>query len=70
MAKRIKQTDKVLSWLILKGELTTKEAVNELNILCLTKRIEDLRKLGYRIDMNYRTAPSGARYGVYTLVTE
>lgn len=70
MAKKIKQSDKVLSWLILKGDLTTKEAVTELNILCLPKRIEDLRKLGYRIDMTYKTAPSGARYGVYSLITD
>lgn len=69
MAKKVTQTDKVLSWLILKGELTTREAVTELNIMSLAKRVEELRKSGYRIDMTYKTAPSGARYGVYKLIT-
>lgn len=68
--KKPKQTDRVLAWLIINGELTTRDAVLELNIMSLAKRIEELRKSGYRIDMTYKTAPSGARYGVYKLITE
>ena len=67
--RKPKQTDKVLAWLIINGELTTREAVTELNIMSLAKRVEELRKSGYRIDMTYRTAPSGSRYGVYKLIT-
>ena len=68
--KRAKQTDVVLSYLKQFGELTTREAVTELNIMSLPKRIEELRKSGVVINMEYRTSANGARYGVYSLVTE
>ena len=62
-----KQTDVVLSYLKTFGELTTREAVIELNIMCLPKRIEELRKEGIAIRTDYRTSANGKRYGVYTL---
>lgn len=65
--KRTKQTDVVLSYLKSFGELTTREAVIELNIMCLPKRIEELRKDGVAIRTDYRTSANGKRYGVYTL---
>lgn len=65
--KRTKQTDVVLSYLKTFGELTTREAVIELNIMCLPKRIEELRKEGIAIRTDYRTSANGKRYGVYTL---
>lgn len=66
--KRAKQTDLVLSYLKTFGELTTREAVTELNIMSLPKRIEELRKRGVAIRTEYRTSANGARYGVYSLV--
>lgn len=66
--KRPKQTETVLSYLKRYGELTTRKAVTELNIMCLPKRIEELRKSGVAIRTEYRTSPNGARYGVYSLV--
>lgn len=66
MANRT-QRDRVLEWLKTKGELTTREAVLELNIMSLPKRIEELRKTGIMIRMDYRTSANGARYGVYSL---
>lgn len=66
MANRT-QRDRVLDWLRTHGELTTREAVLELNIMSLPKRIEELRKSGIMIRMDYRTSSIGARYGVYTL---
>ncbi len=65
--KRTKQTDVVLSYLKTFGELTTREAVIELNIMCLPKRIEELRKEGIAIRTDYRTSANGKRYGVYSL---
>lgn len=65
--KRTKQTDLVLSYLKTFGELTTREAVIELNIICLPKRIEELRKEGIAIRTDYRTSANGKRYGVYSL---
>lgn len=65
--KRAKQTDLVLSYLKTFGELTTREAVTELNIMSLPKRIEELRKSGVAIRTEYRTSTNGARYGVYSL---
>lgn len=61
------QRDKVLSWLKTHGTLTTRQAVTELNIMSVPKRIEELRKMGYAISMDWRTTESGSRYGVYTL---
>lgn len=69
MANRT-QRDKVLDWLKAHGELTTREAVTELNIMSLPKRIEELRKSGHAIRTDYRTTASGARYGVYSLITD
>ena len=65
--KRAKQKDIVLSYLKTFGELTTRQAVMELNIMSLPKRIEELRRDGVAIATTYRTSPNGARYGVYTL---
>ena len=65
--KRLKQTDLVLRYLEDHGELTTREAVVYLNIMCLPKRIEELRNSGVAINTTYRTSANGKRYGVYTL---
>lgn len=62
------QNARVLEWLRTRGELTTREAVLELNIMSLPKRIEELRKSGIGIRMDYRRTPTGSRYGVYTLM--
>lgn len=70
MASVKTQRDRVLEWFYKHGELTTREAVIELGIMSLPKRIEELRKSGYCIKMEYRKSNSGARYGVYSLVTE
>ena len=68
MAKsKMKQTAVVLDWLQRNGELTNREAVVELNILSLPKRIEELRKSGHKIVTTYRKSTTGAKYGVYTL---
>ena len=61
------QRDKVLSWLRTHGTLTVKDAVTELNIMSAPKRIEELRKMGYPIRMDWVTTESGTRYGVYRL---
>jgi hypothetical protein len=61
------QKQKVLNWLIIHKELTTRTAVMELNIMSLPRRIMELRRDGYNIDMTYRKSMTGARYGVYTL---
>lgn len=68
MASVKTQRDRVLEWLYKHGELTTREAVIELGIMSLPKRIEELRKSGHVIKTDYRTSASGARYGVYSLV--
>lgn len=66
----MKQTDKVLNWLERNGELTTREAVIELNIMSLPRRIMELRADGYNIITTYRTTKNGTKYGVYTLIKE
>lgn len=67
MDKRQKQTAVVLDWLRNKGELTTMQAVIELGVMSLPRRIMELRRAGIEISMEYRTSASGKRYGVYSL---
>jgi hypothetical protein len=67
MDKRQKQIAIVLDWLRNKGELTTMEAVTELGVMSLPRRIMELRRAGIEISMEYRTSANGRRYGVYSL---
>lgn len=62
------RTDRVLHWLRTRGELTSRDAFIELNIVCLPRRIADLRSEGHRIITEYRVSDTGKRYGVYTLI--
>ena len=63
------QRDKVLGWLRTRGGLTVREAMLELNINSLPKRIEELRKMGYSIRTDWVNGKD-ARYGVYRLEEE
>ena len=65
--RTLTQRDKVLLWLRTHGTLTVRDAVTELNIMSAPKRIEELRKMGYPIRMDWVTTESGTRYGVYRL---
>lgn len=65
--KKVTQMEIVLDYLLTHGELTTRQAVIDLNVMCLPKRIEELRKEGVQIITTYRTSANGKRYGVYTL---
>ena len=67
--RRINQRDRVLEWLRTRGELTTYEAVTELGIMSLPRRIMELRRAGHVIEITYRVTSAGARYGVYKLIT-
>lgn len=67
MKNKTTQTALVMEWLLRRGELTTREAVTELNIMSLPRRIMELRRAGFPISMEYRTSTNGARYGVYKL---
>lgn len=64
---KLTQRQKVLAWLQAHGELTTREAVTELNIMSAAKRVEELRKLGYNIGLEWRQTQNGSRYGVYKI---
>lgn len=63
------QRDRVLKWLRTKGELTTYQAVTELGIMSLPRRIMELKRAGHDIETIYRTSSNGVRYGVYRLAT-
>ena len=64
------QKDKTLAWLQTNGDLTFKDAVSYLNILDVRKRIEELRKDGYKIITITKKSASGAKYGAYRLIRE
>lgn len=67
MANTQTQRDRVLAYLRAKGGLTVRDAVTELNIMSVPKRIEELRKMGYPIRMDWAHTASGKRYGIYRL---
>lgn len=60
------QRDRVLNYLETRGGLTVRDAMIELNINCLPKRIEELRKMGYSIKTEWVHGHE-AHYGVYKL---
>ena len=64
---KLSQRKLVISRLRTYGTITTRQAVTELNIMSLPRRIMELREQGYNIETTYQKSPSGARYGVYTL---
>ena len=66
MADKRNQRDRVLYWLKTKGGLTVRDAMVELGIGCLPKRIEELRRMGYPIKTEMIHGRY-ATYGVYTL---
>lgn len=66
----MKQTDKVLNYIRLNGQITTLEAVTELGVLSLPRRIMELRRAGYPIRTSYKVTSKGVKYGVYTLNEE
>ena len=63
------QKKKVLHYLDQHGSITTFEAVTELHIMSIAKRIEELRKDGYHIVTNY-VYVNGNRFGMYELLEE
>lgn len=66
MASTQTQRDKVLFYLRTRGGLTVREAMIELGIGCLPKRIEELRKMGYPIRTEMIHGKN-CTYGVYKL---
>ena len=67
VSKKQKQKRAVLKYLAEHGEITTMQAVTELGILSLPRRIMELRHDGYAISREYRKTTNGSRYGVYKL---
>ena len=45
----MKQTDKILKWMMTEGEITPLDALREFNCMRLAARISDLRKAGHKI---------------------
>ena len=67
MSNKITQRARVLDYLKTHDGLTVKQAVTEMSIMSLPKRIEELRKAGHPITLTYKVTKNGARYGVYAL---
>lgn len=62
------QEDKVLNHLRKAGSITVREAMQEYSIQSLTKRISNLRKMGYHIVSNRKRHPvTKQEYVRYTL---
>ncbi len=66
MTKRANQCQRVLERLE-RGPATTADLVMGLRIMCITKRISELRKEGHRIVTSERWA-DGTRIVTYTLL--
>ena len=67
MVPKRTQRVRVLTYLKEHGSLTVREAVTELNVMSAPKRIEELRKEGYPITLEWVQTEPGSRYGVYRL---
>ena len=61
MDEKTIQRQAVLNYIEEHGSITTKEAINKLGILSPTKRISELRRLGYEFDEEWITVKT--RYG-------
>lgn len=62
------QARTVLKHLKEAGEITQREALMTYSVQCLTKRIQELRDYGYRIDTEHRKHPTTKqRYAKYVL---
>ena len=48
------QEERVLDWMKRKGEITSAIAYNELGIIQLPKRIWNLKRMGYKINTEWR----------------
>ena len=67
VSKKQKQKRAVLTYMAVHGEITTMQAVKELGVLSLPRRIMELRRDGFSISREYRRTTGGSRYGVYRL---
>lgn len=63
----VTQRQKILDWLKSGNGLTTRQAMLELNINSPAKRIEELRKMGYPIELKWIVNEAGTRYGIYQM---
>ena len=71
MAKAITQQSNIMKHLRTTGSITVREAMIEYHISSLTKRVHELRELGYDIESNPKKHPvTGQRYVRYTLTSE
>lgn len=62
------QKELVLTHLKRTGSITMREAFLDYSIQCLTKRIQELRDLGYKIMTQHKKHPTtGQRYARYVL---
>lgn len=64
---KVTQRQKILDWLKSGNGLTTRQAMLELNINSPAKRIEELRKMGYPIELKWIVNEAGTRYGIYQM---
>jgi biotin operon repressor len=63
------QNQTVLAHLRRAGSITQREALLDHSIQCLTKRIQELRNMGYRIVTRVRNHPlTNQRYARYELL--
>ena len=59
----INQEEAVIIYLLKHPTITTREAMLDLGIASLSKRISNLRSLGLEIDKDWRTVPIKYGYG-------
>lgn len=63
------QNQQILEHMKRTGSITLREALIDYSVQSLTKRIQELRALGYKIKSVHKTHPTtGQRYTRYTLL--
>lgn len=63
------QADRVLEYISKHGEITSRDAMLDLGVVQLPRRLHDLKQRGYRITREWRTGTNRhgqqVRFGVY-----
>lgn len=65
------QNSMILDHMMRTGSITQREALLDYSIQCLTKRIQELREAGWKINTEHKHHPTtGQRYARYKLMSK
>lgn len=66
-AKGLSQVEQIEEFIRINGSITSLDATNALYIMALARRIKDMEEMGYKIEREWETSSTGARYRRYRI---